>query len=648
MDFGVQGRATPQSYQRHLPGSARNRPQSGKPQFNPITGEEIVYTPTPRVQTKPAPLSNGDPSLVPSLNLKYLKDDDVKTGAIDIDLNDYSLDTPCSASTISWGTARSGRNFAPVPSTLSTRKVTSRPDGVPELSLGNTKPASARRPIKEPTAWDRDPVPEDVPAPSARQKQMFQQYAEDMKQSYREFAGKPSKVSEAEVTKAVERIRSARQAVQQQEEKLAAGWQENSREMEKQDTFSESWTQQRYTGKQLLKKKDIEDLVEHNKKQKLVETVMVDQLSRAVISNPEQDDRMTQRPTSTRMPRGSNRLLHSSKVSTSLSATENLLSRRVRFGARILTRNGHDAMKELTGFYFGYDRTITVYEFRKFGKSAKAMPFIYRGQYRHSSGPKQGLPYSLSDIYAGANLKINTEGQLALTDSLAEKDFIVLRITDVDDSEREELLASGDDTARPYEPSKIDVENREFLCMMQAQVQDQISKRGIRTVTGLGRFYRKLDSYNTGVLDQYDLEKGLKTFHIDLDPQHLEEVFDILDPDGMKLLDYVDFIRGIVGEMNEYRKALVRKAFLKLDSGKKGVIHISDISKFFNVNAKYKPLPGVSTSVSALQAFLEDVRESSKQEVISYTEFEEYYEGLSICLPSDEDFANVLRNTWSV
>ena len=55
--------------------------------------------------------------------------------------------------------------------------------------------------------------------------------------------------------------------------------------------------------------------------------------------------------------------------------------------------------------------------------------------------------------------------------------------------------------------------------MVTAQVQDQISKRGIRTVTGLGRFYRKLDSYNTGVLDQYDLEKGLKTFHIDLDPQ---------------------------------------------------------------------------------------------------------------------------------
>lgn len=39
-------------------------------------------------------------SSVPSLNLNYLKDDDVKTGAIDIDLNDYSLDSPDSVSTV--------------------------------------------------------------------------------------------------------------------------------------------------------------------------------------------------------------------------------------------------------------------------------------------------------------------------------------------------------------------------------------------------------------------------------------------------------------------------------------------------------------------------------------------------------------------
>ena len=38
----------------------------------------------------------------------------------------------------------------------------------------------------QPTAWDGDPVPTDLPKPSARYKEMYKQYDEDMKKSYRE------------------------------------------------------------------------------------------------------------------------------------------------------------------------------------------------------------------------------------------------------------------------------------------------------------------------------------------------------------------------------------------------------------------------------------------------------------------------------
>lgn len=33
---------------------------------------------------------------------------------------------------------------------------------------------------------------------------------------------------------------------------------------------------------------------------------------------------------------------------------------------------------------------------------------------------------------------------------------------------------------------------------------------------------------------------------------------------------------------------------------------------------------------------------------VSYVEFEEYYEGLSIVISSDNDFSNVMRNCWGV
>ena len=39
----------------------------------------------------------------------------------------------------------------------------------------------------------------------------------------------------------------------------------------------------------------------------------------------------------------------------------------------------------------------------------------------------------------------------------------------------------------------------------------------------------------------------------------LEHVFEIIDPDGERRVDYSVFMRTVLGEMNEFRKALVRK-----------------------------------------------------------------------------------------
>jgi hypothetical protein len=46
-----------------------------------------------------------------------------------------------------------------------------------------------------------------------------------------------------------------------------------------------------------------------------------------------------------------------------------------------------------------------------------------------------------------------------------------------------------------------------------------LTKRGIKTITGLGRYYRKLDKSGSGILYKFELEKGLFTYHIELPPQ---------------------------------------------------------------------------------------------------------------------------------
>lgn len=55
-----------------------------------------------------------------------------------------------------------------------------------------------------------------------------------------------------------------------------------------------------------------------------------------------------------------------------VTGTHEDLSNRFRFSARLLSLNGRDALRELNGFFFIVDNTLTVYEFRQFGSRFEA------------------------------------------------------------------------------------------------------------------------------------------------------------------------------------------------------------------------------------------------------------------------------------
>ena len=49
-----------------------------------------------------------------------------------------------------------------------------------------------------------------------------------------------------------------------------------------------------------------------------------------------------------------------------------------------------------------------------------------------------------------------------------------------------------------------------------------------------------------------------------------------------------------------------------------------------------------------LEIFLEAFSHSQNPKEVTYSEFEDYYEGLSLCVDSDQDFENILKNSWSI
>ena len=54
--------------------------------------------------------------------------------------------------------------------------------------------------------------------------------------------------------------------------------------------------------------------------------------------------------------------------------------------------------RELCGFIFFGDSSLTIYEFRQFGQRSSALPLVPRAVYSHPVGRRKGEQYDISHI----------------------------------------------------------------------------------------------------------------------------------------------------------------------------------------------------------------------------------------------------------
>ncbi|XP_019489599.1 PREDICTED: calcyphosin-2 isoform X2 [Hipposideros armiger] len=375
---------------------------------------------------------------------------------------------------------------------------------------------------------------------------------------------------------------------------------------------------QRSTGKS-----DVEMVAAEKKKQTVAEQVMTDHLSRAVISDPEQNVTTGKQESACILPvsnitplRLRKRTLHETKIRTHSTLTENMLSNKVQFDGRIISRTN-------------------------------VLPFIQKNIYSHQRGRRKGKQYQLGDFYVGANLTFLNSDHLRLPESIKENTLLILRITNIDhialDSLRTDFVEHEDDINRQ------EANDRLVFKAIQDELKEQLHKRGVRILTGLGKHFQQMDQEGNGLLDKADFKQALKVFHLEVSEKNFESSWLILNDSGNGKVDYGEFKRAVIGEMNEYRKSFVRKAFMKLDFNKTGSVPITDIRKCYCAKKHPQVISGHFTEEQIKSSFLETLKDAcNNSDEVSYGEFEDYYEGLSIGIVNDEDFVNILRTPWGI
>lgn len=107
--------------------------------------------------------------------------------------------------------------------------------------------------------------------------------------------------------------------------------------------------------------------------------------------------------------------------------------------------------------------------------------------------------------------------------------------------------------------------------------------------------------------------------------------------------------------MSAYRKALVKRAFDRLDRNGNGVVELDDVKGFYNAKMHPDVRSGRKTEDEILTEFLDTFElhhsiknPKDKDGKITFKEFVEYYNNVSASIDNDQYFELMMTNAWNL
>lgn len=424
------------------------------------------------------------------------------------------------------------------------------------------------------------------------------------------------------------------------------------------------------------------------KEKKIKESMVLDQVLTNELSNFSSNNINNEGHNFIYTSRG-NRILSTPRnnLMPNVSLSENMLSKRCKFNCRIKTNDGKLACRELFGILFLHDGSLTIYEFRllcsasftgssNMSKKANALPFLNRKIYKHAFGRRKGLNIEIWDIFNGATIYL--ECNKNLPGSLKELDFIELEVSEVNEVEKENFLITAETQNPQLTPNEITqnialikkklanpmsdlgANDRKIVNSVRKFMCKQIENRSVEVYMGLSKYLKQ----NKSLLTQQEFHDALIKYSIQIHSEDLSIVWNVLDLNSSGVLSYYTLMRSYFGEMNNHRFSMFRSLMNKLDTQKIGYVQLSALDKFFRASRHPKVKAGELSESEMMQQFLNqfdllnpvkctDFNEIStstdtKTPLIAYDQFEEYYNGLSIQIESDNDFIQILKNSWNL
>lgn len=179
------------------------------------------------------------------------------------------------------------------------------------------------------------------------------------------------------------------------------------------------------------------------------------------------------------------------------------------------------------------------------------------------------------------------------------------------------------------------------------KVKCQMNERGARTIRGLGRVFKSMDTDGNRKVDAQEFFVGLNECGCNLTSEETDMLLSHLDTDQDGNVNFDEFLVGLRGIMTAERQCAVDEAFAKFDCDGSGCITAEDLRSSYNVAAHPKVISGEITEDEAFLEFLANFGDKNGDGTITTSEWNDYYSAVSASVDEDEVFVNLMHSAWN-
>ena len=194
-----------------------------------------------------------------------------------------------------------------------------------------------------------------------------------------------------------------------------------------------------------------------------------------------------------------------------------------------------------------------------------------------------------------------------------------------------------------------------------AHLRANLIQRGPRGLMSIKRTFMLLDENSDKRISFHEFEKMFKRYRFILSQVEINNLFNYFDKDGSGYIDYGEFVNGIVGDLNEFRKDVLKQVFEKLDKEETGFITVGQLRESYNPKEHPLVRQGKRSEDEILGDFIDILEyhfsllnEKNDENVdvndikIDFEDFCDFYKTISICIEEDKYFEVMILSEWGI